>query len=296
MSVALSNSQQPEHALYRFDRVHIALPSPDAITQSDIEHFWRDGFLAVQNVYTPAEVQAAKAGLSDLIAGRNPDFKSVQLEALPAGKLKAEDVPPDQREQYVRKIMNFAWADARLLAMRDHPVMMAIVERLLSEKATICQEMALLKPAYVGTEKPWHQDNAYFLREPMDRVMGTWTALDEATAENGCMHMIPGSHLLGPRPHLHLRDCQLPDGSVDVERDTIVPLAPGGVLFFLGLVHHGTPPNRSPNRRRALQFHYVGASCRMLDPDKHAELFHDSEGYAGCVYAGDLKPRRVQSS
>jgi phytanoyl-CoA hydroxylase len=64
--------------------------------------------------------------------------------------------------------------------------------------------------------------------EPLELILGTWTALDEATPENGCMHVIPGSHTLGPKPHYHERDCQLPDDVVESQRSIMVPLKPGG--------------------------------------------------------------------
>ncbi len=142
--------------------------------------------------------------------------------------------------------------------------------------------MALLKPPHIGREKPWHQDAAYFNWEPLEGVLGTWIALDPATPENGCMHVLPGSHRDGPRPHYHDRDCQLADEDVAVERDLMVPLAPGGALFFSGLLHHATPPNFSPEPRRALQFHYAATHCRPIDGGRHGELFRDRLGYAGC--------------
>ena len=86
---------------------------------------------------------------------------------------------------------------------------------------------------------------------------GVWIALDEATYENGCMHVIPGSHNEGPIPHVRRRDWQICDSHVARARDVVVPLAPGSALFFDGLLHHGTPENRTATRRRALQFHYL---------------------------------------
>ena len=109
-----------------------------------------------------------------------------------------------------------------------------------------------MKPPFHGAEKPWHQDTAYFDYTPLGGVIGVWIALDEATVENGCMQVIPGSHLDGPAKHYHVRDCQLEDGGVRVDRAVVVPLKPGGALFFSGLIHHGTPPNTSGDRRRAL--------------------------------------------
>ena len=146
--------------------------------------------------------------------------------------------------------------------MSEHAVLVAIVEKLIGSKAKMFQDMALLKPPRIGREKPWHQDMAYFPLSPPEWIVGTWTALDRATAENGCLHVIPGSHHAGPRPHYHDRDCQLRDEDVAVEKDVIIPLAPGGVLFFSGLIHHGTPPNNSAARRRSIQFHYASINCK----------------------------------
>jgi phytanoyl-CoA hydroxylase len=61
-----------------------------------------------------------------------------------------------------------------------------------------------------------------------------------------------------------------------------VPLRPGGALFFSGLIHHGTPPNLSGDRRRALQYHYAAADCRNMTIEEHAELFNEGGAYAGC--------------
>jgi ectoine hydroxylase-related dioxygenase (phytanoyl-CoA dioxygenase family) len=132
------------------------------------------------------------------------------------------------------------------------------------------------------SEKPWHQDTAYFDYLPLGGIVGVWIALDAATVENGCMQVIPATHLGGPVPHFHVRDCQLADDGVQVDRAVVVPLAPGGVLFFSGLLHHGTPPNLSGDRRRAFQCHYAAAECRNMTMEEHAELFNEGGAYAGC--------------
>ncbi len=161
--------------------------------------------------------------ISHLIAGGNPDYQGVHLEEVDPGA----DIPPGEREPYVRKLMHFVDFDPRLGKIAAHPALVRVVERIVGTKTEMIQDMALLKPAHVGREKPWHQDTAYFVMEPLDGVLGTWLALDAATPQNGCMHVIPGSHLAGPQPHYHDRDCQLPDESVQVSRDVMVPLAAG---------------------------------------------------------------------
>ena len=46
-----------------------------------------------------------------------------------------------------------------------------------------------------------------------------------------------------------------------------MPLQPGGLLFFDGLIHHGTPANGTDTRRRAIQFHYVDRNVFTIPED-----------------------------
>lgn len=268
--------------LYRYDRVATPLCGPEAVDCAAAETYARDGYLAVADVLTAAQVDEAKAALADFIHGRieAPDWV---LMPEPALKEKYPGLTGQAREDATRKVFLFCPYDARLQTLANaHPAIQRIVARLLGEPAQLIQDMALLKPPQVGTEKPWHQDMAYFDWGPPEKILGVWIALDPATPENGCMHVLPGTHREGGVPHIHLRDCQIADERVQVERDVVVPLAPGGALFFAGMLHHGTPPNRSPRRRWALQLHYAGRSARKMDLQTHANLFYEGDIYRGC--------------
>jgi len=138
--------------------------------------------------------------------------------------------------------------------------------------------MGLIKPPRIGREKPWHQDFAYFNLPLGTQVVGVWIALDEAMIENGCMHIIPGSHQEGPVVHFQRRDWQICDTDVQVNRCMAVPLKPGSCLLFDGLLHHGTPPSQSDKRRRAVQYHYKPASVAMLDDSAERLRVFGEEG------------------
>lgn len=266
--------------LYRGTRAAEALPHPDALGDEHIAAYGRDGFVAVENVFSPDEVKTALAAIEDLVHGRVPGYDGVQPE--PEQRLSWPGMTPDERALSVRKLWRFVPCEPRLHALAAHSVLHGILHRLIGEECRLIQDMALLKPPFVGSEKPWHQDMAYFDWSPPEKVIGVWIALDAATSENGCMHVLPGTHREGPVPHVHARDCQIPDASVQTERDVIVPLAPGGALFFSALIHHGTPLNPSPSRRRALQYHYAAASAARISKAEHAALYFDGDRYAGC--------------
>lgn len=268
--------------LYRFDRTVTPLPSPEAVGGDAIRQYWDQGFLAVANVLTPEEVATTRSALDDLIHER-VSVPADLIQPEPDQKAVWPTLTVDERADSVRKLFRFAEYEPRLKALgTSHPGLMRILELLLGEPCHMIQDMALLKPPHIGTEKPWHQDAAYFGWGPVKRLIGIWIALDPATPENGCMHLIPGSHRAGPTPHVHARDCQIPDSRVNVAEDVMVPLEPGGALFFSALVHHGTPPNGSPLRRWAVQYHYAAASCERMDRVKHGELFFEDGRYQGC--------------
>jgi phytanoyl-CoA hydroxylase len=202
----------------------------------------------------------------------------------PAGK------PETEVEAMVRKFMWFCDEDPVFGEMvspggRLH----AVVESILGAAPILFQEMALVKPALIGSEKPWHQDNAYFSVEPLDAILGVWLALDDATPENGCMHVIPGGHLHGGVKHHHGSDCEIAPELLEIGRAVAVPIPAGGALFFYGMLPHETPPNRSPHRRRALQFHFRGAGTRIIDEEAYDRLFIDRSGVpASCRAASRL--------
>jgi phytanoyl-CoA hydroxylase len=256
----------------------------EKLSEADLAQYREQGYLAMGGLFGAEEVESYKVALADVIHGRVEWDKKLYIQEEPYYKEGGTDerVGADDRELRVRKVFWFVQLDARLHRAAYHPRLLGLLDQLIEPNHRLIQDMALLKPPFHGSEKPWHQDTAYFDWTPLGGIIGVWIALDEATIENGCMQVIPGTHLAGPTPHYHLRDCQIADERVQVDRAVVIPLKPGGALFFSGLIHHGTPPNTSGDRRRALQFHYAAANCRNMTLKEHAALFNEGGAYAGC--------------
>ena len=244
----------------------------DAVTDAHVAQFHEQGYLIVENAFTAQEVQIALDGLFHLLSGAVEEFDGVQYERASAG-VAVEDMSVEEKQDYVRKFMSFVDYEERLNELAHHPLLLALVERLIGEAPVLFQSMALLKPPRLGRDKPWHQDAAYFQIELDAKVVGCWIALDEATIENGCMVIAPGSHLKGPVVHFRRRDWQICDTDVDTSGAMAVPLKPGGLLIFQSLLHHGTPPNDSGLRRRALQFHYRPQSAPLTSQEERLAIF-----------------------
>lgn len=283
--ISASDTELVKRKLYRTDASAKGRVLPafvERLSEVDLTFYREQGYLALDGLYTAEEVESYKAALADLIHGRVAADDRFSIQEEPYYKKGGEDERADDRELRVRKVFWFVQLDERLASASAHPRLRGLLEQLIDPNYTMIQDMALLKPPFHGSEKPWHQDTAYFDWTPLGGIIGVWIALDEATVDNGCMQVIPGTHLAGPTPHYHVRDCQIGDSRVQVDQAVVVPLKPGGVLFFSGLIHHGTPPNVSGDRRRALQFHYAAANCRNMTFKEHAELFNEGGAYAGC--------------
>lgn len=262
--------------LYRFDTAAEGITGGfSAVTDADIEYFHRNGYLVINDAFSATEIEAALAGMIHLMDGKCPDFRAIQFE--PKLVKQKDALEGQERRDAIRKIFNFVDYEPRLNAMAVHSGLLGVLEKIMGDTPELFQDMALVKPPRYGSEKPWHQDCAYFNLPEGTTVVGVWIALDEATPENGCLHVIPGSNIEGPMIHFKRRDWQICDTDVPIGRDTMVPLKPGGCLFWHGLTHHGSPANQSEQRRRALQLHYKPASAGEITTQERMDVY-GSEG------------------
>jgi phytanoyl-CoA hydroxylase len=274
--VIFDNAAAAPHdpALYAHRSLAAGVATFDEVDEAALARYREQGFLPIERGFTLAEVEAALAGLTDLLMGAYPDFKGIQYER--GARARLESMSLAERQDAVRKLMWFAPVEARLAALAFHPRLLAAVRRLLGAEPTMFQDMALLKPPH-GREKPWHQDHAYFDFPLGTPIVGVWIALDEATPPNGCMRVIPGSHREGPVVHFQRRDWQICDTDIHGRPIVAVPLRPGGLLLFDGLCQHGTPYNPTSERRRAVQFHYAPADAARAGEAARLAVF-GSEG------------------
>jgi len=267
--------------LYDYRGFAQGVNSFDEVTDDHIAQFHQQGFLVIYEALTVGEVQTILDAFMDLISGQNPEFTGIMFEKKAAG-LPLDSLPPEQKQDYVRKFMYFVEYDARLKAASEHPKLLNVITRIIGEPPELFQDMALLKPPQIGREKPWHQDHAYFDLPLEAPVVGAWIALDEATPENGCVIINPGTHRQGPLVHFQRRDWQICDTDISNQGALAVPLKPGGCLLFHSLLQHGTPVNHSPKRRRAIQFHYKPASVQLNTPEERLAIFGEEGKNVTC--------------
>lgn len=245
-----------------------------AIDDVLVAQYEAQGYLCFSDVLTGAMVDAARDELVAMAHAADPDCDEVFYEGLLRDRLDTPDAEDaairamdgGERAPYVRKFAGYVGQHPALAAVATHPPLMTWVEYLVGGAVQLFQDMALVKPPQ-GREKPWHQDHAYFNYPIATPIVGVWIPLHPVDATNGCMHVLPGSHRDGPRPHYQRRDWQLCDADILGQAAHTLPMVPGDVLLFDGKLVHGTPTNNTNEMRWAVQYHYAPADAVATDDD-----------------------------
>ncbi|MCZ6616485.1 MAG: phytanoyl-CoA dioxygenase family protein [Gammaproteobacteria bacterium] len=223
----------------------------------------RDGYVVVSGLLTNREVAGLIAETLAISRG--------ERGAIP-GSLTAEEVQNnDDGEIFNRFIaIHFPHKISTLvLQALKHPGVVEILTGLLGPNVKAMQSMLFFKQAGKPGQA-WHQDEFYI--PTRDRSLtGVWIALDDATIENGCLWILPGSHTPGviypTRQHDDKRfdrareAYDFPFGAEDA---LPVEVKKGDVVFFNGyLLHRSLPNNASSGYRRALVNHYMRAESLL---------------------------------
>lgn len=229
------------------------------LSKTQLDFYAQNGYLVVENLVTPAQLQTLRDRIDEIQSGRNATAGSKFTTNFEPGDGTATAVKP-----VLRKLAALAPNDAFFRSVAATPAILDCVAQLTgnAERILLYSDQAFLKPAFNGSEKPLHQDNSYFRVEPMDWGVTCWMAIDDATVENGCMNYIPGSHRLGLIPHKEIKGTPhlTPEGNFAAEIP--VPIPAGACIFHHLLSLHSSKANNSPKSRRAWALHYVNAAAR----------------------------------
>ena len=175
----------------------------------------------------------------------------------------------------------FTWADELV----HNPEILDAVSDLIGPDLLCWNTNFFIKEQSSAGFVSWHQDSTYWGLDPSD-VVTAWVAFTDATAENGYMQFIPGTHKIDQLPHLDTfhRDNLLSRGqeiAVEVDRTKAVGIglkAGEMSLHHIKLVH-GSEPNRSPDRRIGLAIRYIPTYVRQTKVRDAAMLVRGTDKY-----------------
>src|SRR5215213_4957093 len=235
------------------------------------DHYAKFGFALLAEALTPDEVAAVNMDALKLCRG---DFGQIRYGLKDADL--DDDTPAEPAlgtdEEVLRRYLCIHFphkVSVAALQALNSPRIVDALTAVIGPNVKAMQSMLFIK----SEGKPgqaWHQDECFI--PTRDRSLtAVWIALDDATVENGCLWVLPGSHRRGvlyPAREQHdpRFDCTIEAYDFPyVDEDAVpVEIPAGTALIFNGyLLHRSLENSGRHGYRRALANHYMSAESLL---------------------------------
>jgi non-haem Fe2+, alpha-ketoglutarate-dependent halogenase len=147
------------------------------LTPAQISEYRDDGFTFPVSVLSPGEAAECRK----------------RFEAL---RNMNEDNRDGTMILFMKPHLVFPWLDELV----RHPAILDAVEDLIGPNILLYSDSFIVKEPKTQGVFSMHQDRWGWKLEPME-IVNCWLALTPSNATNGCMKMVPRSHLQGELPH-----------------------------------------------------------------------------------------------
>uniref|UniRef100_A0A1I7U7Y0 phytanoyl-CoA dioxygenase n=1 Tax=Caenorhabditis tropicalis TaxID=1561998 RepID=A0A1I7U7Y0_9PELO len=267
------------------------------VSKEQKQFYLKNGYVVLPKLIDQRSIDVYTQRFQDICSGKCP--KSSQM-VLMRDIVVAKKGETTITENNLNKITNFMEDDV-LWDYCQQPKIINGVKDLIGRPDSCIlamNTMVINKPPDFGklsSRHPLHQDLHYFPFRPSDFICCAWTAMERITRSNGCLVVVPGSHL-GPllehgypewdgnvnSAYHGIKDYSPDLNMVHLEMDT------GDTVFFSPLLIHGS------GYRKAITAHFANDDyCRYLpkdnpemkfvmeDFDKIIEKFMKKKGFDG---------------
>jgi phytanoyl-CoA hydroxylase len=225
------------------------------LNEDHVKTYRTDGFLVLQDIVDPSQIAELRTVTEEMV-----------LQS--AGREKSDDVfdfGSGQGGRQLRRIKSPERCSPVYAGVMGADTILDCVADLLGHDIRFWSGKLNLKQPGGGQAVEWHQDWA-FGPATNDDILTVGIPLDDATIENGCLFVLPGSHS-GPVLD-HWRGGQFVGAVEEAEIDPgqAVPLEvrAGGISVHHVRAVHGSAPNRSISQRRLLLYSYAAADAWPL--------------------------------
>ncbi len=220
--------------------VHAADIIGPGLSPEEVQRFERDGFIGPFTLMQRNQMDAVRSDVDRSVTSREGPYGRDQWES---------------RHQDCRCVYDLC----------THPHLLHRIATLLGQDLVLWNSVFFNKGPG-GREVPWHQDRDFLLLTPNINV-AAWLAIDDTTANNGCLEFIPGSHLMNV-PHLpRVRGNQFEARAdlrfVDRSNKVAVPMEAGQFVIFHRDVLHHSEANLSLQRRLGLVIRFTVPGVRV---------------------------------
>jgi phytanoyl-CoA hydroxylase len=247
---------------------------PDCFSTDEVEQFHRDGYFIVRGM---GDASTRETMLAVARAHLEQPIEPVELEA----DVHYPGAPASRAAAGGRTVRRLLMAHAR------HPVFTQWicspgVAGRLSQLLAAPVVMPLSHHNCIMTKQPqysshthWHQDIRFWSFE-QPNLVSMWLALRDETPGNGCLSVIPGTHVMQFANDRFDAGCFLdptqPQNRKLIDRRVEVELAPGDVLFFHSRLFHAAGNNATDESKFSVVFTFRPADNHPLPGTRSAAL------------------------
>ena len=228
------------------------------ITDDQKKRFNEDGYFLLENVFTADEMER--------VAERIEGYQKRHEERL-AAQGGTEGI---SRIGEITFTDHLAENDPELAAFVTRPEFVAIATQLLGPDVDLYWNQSVFKQPEGTKQFPWHQDDGYTAVTPSP-YLTLWLALNDATPENGCISVLPGSQKRGLVPHYLTELGYVCHDADDPDQGVLVPVKAGSMAVFQSLTMHKSGANRSLGTRKAYVIQFSAAGLRMVETGELVE-------------------------
>lgn len=228
------------------------------LSNAQLQKYHRDGFLIVNDALTAdiiSGLNRACDNLDKIVENAVHSYEDFNLESESGGWTGQDGATPSYRGK-IRKIKNLIdHSEAFREAILDQDLLRIVYSLLGSEFKVHSKGFWMNKPGGgQSSEKPWHQDSAYF-QDGEAEIVTVWFPLKDVNTDNGCLYAIPKSHLQGKIQHIG-EEAQL-ELEDRILRDAIpLEMKAGSIALFNQNTIHYSGVNSTHEDRRAIIFRY----------------------------------------
>ena len=175
------------------------------------------------------------------------------------------------------------FADARLLDYLLSDALLDLVEPIIGPDIGLFSSHFIAKEPHTGRPTPWHEDGAYWdgKFDRFDDLVTVWLAIEPSNRSNGCLRVIPGTHLNEEASTYEAIDAEANTfgegiAGVDEARAVDFELEPNQASLHHAKIIHGAEANTSDTWRVGYAIRYYSQAMRYdasKNPPTH-RLYH----------------------
>ncbi len=159
------------------------------------------------------------------------------------------------------------------------------VEKVIGPNILLWSTSFFIKDPGSKSFVSWHQDSTYWGLKPLE-IVTAWLAFTPSKTSNGCMQVIPGSHLRGQSEHKDTFDDnnllsrgQRIEFDIGDEKVVDLKLQAGEMSLHHVRIFHGSKSNVSNSVRIGFAMRYIPAYTSQEGGRTFAELVRGEDNY-----------------